>query len=100
MRHLMLPIATAVSLLALTSQATASCFCSLPDAPNIPDGKSANNSEMTYAKHLMDNYQQQIDSYKQCLNQCVAEADQASGKVIDKWNGAVKNYNDRQHGSE
>ncbi|MDX1804209.1 MAG: hypothetical protein R3292_09010 [Alcanivorax sp.] len=96
MRHLLAALALAASLSAVAPHAAASCFCRLPDAPPIPDGNSADNSEMKYAKHQMDDYQQQIDSYKQCLNQCVAEADQAAGKVIDKWNQAVQNYNGKQ----
>lgn len=75
--------------------AAASCFCRLPNAPKIPDGATAEASEMEFSKNEIASYQRNVESYKQCLNQCIVDADTSTGDVIRQWNATVESYNSR-----
>ena len=93
----LLPVAALSAVVAAT--ASAACFCTLPSPPQLPDGSSADAQQMQYTSRQIESYQSNVRNYKQCLEQCLVEADETSGNVIDDWNARVEEFNARMEAS-
>lgn len=83
------------TLAALSGQASALCNCYLPDSPAIPEGQTASNEQIQFARNQLVAYQEKMRSYKQCLEQCIADAADAENVVVDQWNQTVESFNSR-----
>lgn len=79
----------------LLNNVSAACLCSEPGSPSIPSGYYAEEYEMEAARYEVEQYLNDIKDYKQCLIRCVDEATSEAESVIDEWNSAVSQYNNR-----
>jgi len=84
-----------VILSALSLNTYASCICFEPSEPSIPSGYYAEPYQMESAKNDVESYVDGVQSYKQCLAQCIDDANSNAENVIDEWNSAVRQYNNR-----
>lgn len=50
---------------------------------------------MEAAKREVESYLDEIQDYKQCLLQCIEKANSNADRVLDEWNSAVQQYNNR-----
>lgn len=73
----------------------ASCYCSEPSEPTIPSGDYAESYEMESAKDEVESYVDEIQDYKQCLAQCIDDANSTATNIIDEWESAVSDFNNR-----
>ena len=88
----------ACGLLAVSLNATARCTCYLPNAPEIPDGATAESAQMKYAKNQLASYQRKMNSYRQCLQTCIVEADDRENRAVKAWNATVEAFNANNEG--
>jgi hypothetical protein len=84
-----------VSLVALPFGVHASCYCSEPNKPSIPTGYYAEPYQMESAKSEVESFLEETQDYKQCLVDCIEEANSNTEEVIDEWNSAVQQFNNR-----
>lgn len=70
-------------------------FCSEPSEPSVPSGYSADEYQMERARREIEDYLSEIEDYKACLLNAAREADDAAESIIDEWNWAVRQYNNR-----
>lgn len=82
-------------LAALPLNTYASCYCSEPSEPSIPNGYYAEHYQMERAKSEVESYIDEIQDYKQCLLRCIERANSDAEDIIDEWNTAVRRYNNR-----
>lgn len=92
-RYLQIMLATAS--VGVSFNAFAFCYCSEPNEPSIPSGYYAESYQMESAKSEVESYLDEMQGYKQCLARCIDEANLEAEKVIDEWNSAVQQYNNR-----
>ncbi|MGB2247022.1 MAG: hypothetical protein ACPH3N_05095 [Alcanivorax sediminis] len=85
----------AVLLLGMAGQASALCNCYLPESPSIPDGQTASNEQIQFARNKLVGYQEKMQSYKQCLEGCIADAADTENAVVQQWNQTVESFNSR-----
>lgn len=93
-RYVRIPLIAALLMLA-AGQASALCNCYLPEKPTVPDGQTATNEQIQFARNQIVNYQNKMQSYKQCLEQCIADAADTENAVVDQWNQTVESFNGR-----
>lgn len=93
-RYVRFPFLLAVLMLS-AGQSFALCNCYLPEKPAIPDGQTATNEQIQFARNNLVTYQGKMQSYKQCLEQCIADAADTENEVVDKWNRTVESFNAR-----
>jgi hypothetical protein len=86
---------SAIILAISSSNLYAYCHCSEPIEPSIPSGYYAQPYQMKSAKSEVESYLDEIQAYKQCLSRCIVEANSKAEDVIDQWNSAVRQYNNR-----
>jgi len=84
-----------VLLLLTAGQAFALCNCYLPEKPVIPDGQSASNEQIQFARNKLVAYQEKMQSYTQCLEQCIVDAADTENAVVNEWNQTVESFNRR-----
>lgn len=95
MKHKVISVVLAVASTAFSFNVFASCYCSKPSEPSIPSGYYAESYQMESARSQVRSYLDEIQDYKQCLVQCIENANSEAASVIDKWNSAVQQYNNR-----
>ena len=82
-------------MLLIAGQASALCNCYLPEKPEIPDGHTATNEQVQFARNKLVTYQGKMQSYKQCLEQCIVDAADMENGVVEQWNQTVEVFNRR-----
>ncbi|MFC1665675.1 hypothetical protein ACFL17_08620 [Pseudomonadota bacterium] len=70
-------------------------YCSEPSEPIVPSGYIAESYSMESAKYDVESYIDEVQDYKQCLADCIDEANSQAQNIIDEWNSAVQAYNNR-----
>lgn len=83
-------LGVAAALLAFNTHAAGE-NCSQPDAPDIPDGSKATESEMLDAQQAVKGYVQEGQQYLKCLKQ--AEADIGEDITKEQQKELVGRYN-------
>ena len=89
------PIVLAVASAGFSFNVFASCYCSEPSEPSIPSGYYAESYQMKSARSEVESYLDEVQDYKQCLAQCIDDVNSEAEDVIDEWNSAVQQYNNR-----
>lgn len=82
-------------LMLAAGQASALCNCYLPEKPRVPDGQTASNEQIQFARNQLVAYQEKMQSYKQCLEGCIADAADTENDVVGQWNRTVETFNNR-----
>jgi hypothetical protein len=77
------------------STAGAFAFCNEPSEPSIPGGFYADKYAMERAKREVEEYLDDMREYKQCLLIAAQQADNDAESIVEEWNRAVQNYNNR-----
>ncbi len=85
----------AALLMLAAGQASALCNCYLPEAPAIPDGQTATDEQIQFARNQLVAYQGKMQSYKQCLEGCIVAASDKENAVVRQWNDTVETFNAR-----
>lgn len=75
--------------------AIASCYCSEPSEPSIPNGYYAESYQMESARSDVEAYLEEVQDYKQCLVRCIDDINSEAEDVVDEWNSAVGQYNNQ-----
>jgi hypothetical protein len=70
-------------------------YCSRPSEPYVRSGYSADYDQMERAKREVDDYLDEINEYLQCLANEHADAKNEAENILDEWNRAVRNFNNR-----
>jgi hypothetical protein len=86
----------ATALLVASGGQTLSYYCSEPSKPSIPSGYYAERYEMESAKDDVDRYIRDVNEYIDCLNEEAEDARNDARRVVDEWDNAVSDYNNRQ----
>ena len=86
---------TTAWLMLASAQAAALCNCYLPETPKIPDGQTATNEQIQFARNQLVAYQEKMQSYKQCLERCIGDAADTENAVVNQWNETVESFNSR-----
>ena len=73
----------------------ATCLCSEPTEPYIPSGYSADQFQMESTENEVEYYITEVQDYKQCLIDCIEDANTNAENVLQDWNYAVQSYNNR-----
>lgn len=94
MRPLKLSCLIAVALPFISTDAAA-YYCSEPSEPSIPGGYYAESYEMESARDEVEAYLDDVQDYKRCLADRIEEANSNAENVIDEWDSAVRQYNNR-----
>lgn len=88
-------VVLAALFLGWAGQAAALCNCYLPASPDIPNGQTASDEQIQFARNTLVAYQEKMQSYKQCLERCIVDASDAENEVVQQWNQTVETFNSR-----
>lgn len=71
----------------------AECNCPEPgEEPYMPYGYCEDEYEMEYSRIEIKTYLDSVQSYIQCLGECINETNSKAEIIINKWNSAVQQY--------
>ena len=70
-------------------------YCSRPSEPHIRSAYSADFDQMQRTKREVDDYLDEMNDYLECLANERQEARSEAERVLDEWNRAVRNFNNR-----
>jgi len=80
-------------MMTIPSNLQAECYCPEPvEEPYVPYGYCEGKYEMEYSRIEIKSYLDVVQTYIQCMNECINEANSKAENVINKWNSAVQQY--------
>ena len=86
-------ILAASILVAVPLNSLAECNCPEPcEEPYMPCGYCEEAYEMECSRVEIKAYLEEVQSYMQCLDTCIEDANSKAENIINEWNSAVQQY--------